>query len=135
MRTTTEHLPGNTSAARTFGREANTVATARRWATETFSAFGAAEELAGVCELLVSELATNAVNHGKGVEYTVVVCPDFWIEVWDESPELPQQREHALDSEGGRGLDLLKMLAPGYQVLEDTTSGGKCVRFRPKGWT
>ncbi|MFF1693103.1 ATP-binding protein [Streptomyces sp. NPDC058257] len=131
---TTKYLPGNTSAARTFGREANSVPTARSWATRTYSDFGAAEELVGVCELLVSEVVTNAVEHGKGDEYTVVVCRDFWIEVWDESPELPQQREHALDSEGGRGLDLLKMLAPGYQVLEDSTRGGKCVRFQPKGW-
>ncbi|MEU9050135.1 ATP-binding protein [Streptomyces sp. NPDC048384] len=131
----TDHLPGQSSAARTFDREANTVPTARSWTRRIYTQLGAAEDLLDACALLISEVVTNAVLHGAGAQYTVVVESDLWISVWDESPALPRHREHALTSEGGRGLELLEMLAPGYQVIEDTTRGGKCVRFQPKGWT
>ncbi|MFE7119492.1 ATP-binding protein [Streptomyces sp. NPDC057654] len=90
------------------------------------------QDLVELCGLLVSEAVTNAVRHGAGKEFTVVVLPDLWIEVWDESPVLPRLRVVALDSEGGRGMQLMEMCAPGYQVLE--TAAGKAVRFLPKGW-
>ncbi|MFD9815156.1 ATP-binding protein [Streptomyces sp. NPDC059080] len=132
---TTENLPGTTSATRTFDRRPNTVPTARSWTTQTYVGFGAAEETVGTCRLLISEVITNAVNYGEGAEYIVVVYPDLWIEVWDEASALPHRREqNDLLSEGGRGLELLEGLAPGFQVIPDLVRGGKCVRFQPKGW-
>ncbi|MCT2594491.1 ATP-binding protein [Streptomyces sp. N2-109] len=132
MRTTDK--PGQTSAAREFDREANTVPMARSWVTSVYADFDASKEVVDVCALLVSEVVTNAVVHGKGEKYVVVVCPDLWIEVWDEAPELPHRRAHAVDSTFGRGIELLEMLAPGYQVVQDTTRGGKEVRFLPRRW-
>lgn len=90
------------------------------------------QDLVELCGLLVSEAVTNAVRHGAGEEFTVVVLADLWIEVWDDSPVLPRRRVADPDSEGGRGLQLLELCAPGYQVLE--TTGGKALRFLPKGW-
>ncbi|MEU3979660.1 ATP-binding protein [Streptomyces sp. NPDC026672] len=127
------HLPSQFQAARTFCREANTVPTARSWTRKFYADLGADEDLLDTCALLITEVAANAVVHGAGDEYTVTVGSDLWIEVWDESPLLPRHREHDLTSEGGRGLDLLEMLAPGYKVVEDAIRGGKCVRFQPKG--
>jgi anti-sigma regulatory factor (Ser/Thr protein kinase) len=105
---------------------------ARSWAWKRCAEFGVSEELVDTYKLLISETATNAVTHSGGEEYTVVVCPDGWIEVWDDSPKLPRQKPHDLDSLGGRGLELLELLAPGYLVVEDAKRGGKCVRFLPK---
>ncbi|MEW1922235.1 ATP-binding protein [Streptomyces sp. NPDC088360] len=131
---TDEHLPGQTSAARSFVRKSNSVPTARSWATGICESFGVTDDLLETCKLLISEVVTNAVTHGDGDEYTVVVARDLWFEVWDEGEELPRRREHDLDSEGGRGLDLLDLLAPGYEVLTDHVRGGKGVRFQPKGF-
>ncbi|MGW1180168.1 ATP-binding protein [Streptomyces drozdowiczii] len=127
-----EHLPGGASEARTFASEPNSVPTARSWATKVCEGFGVAEDLLDTYRLLVSEVVTNAVTHGQSPDYTVVVRLDGWVEVWDAGRELPRKRQHDLESEGGRGLDLLELLAPGYQVLQDGTRGGKCVRFLPK---
>lgn len=121
-----------TSAARTFARVVNSVPLARRWATGVCEDAGVSDDLLETYKLLVSEVVTNAVKHGGGDEYTVVVCPDLWIEVWDDGVNLPSQRAHTVDSPGGRGLDLLELLAPGYEVRHDWDRGGKCVRFLPK---
>ncbi|WP_432092605.1 ATP-binding protein [Streptomyces sp. bgisy100] len=131
---TTRRMQGRIAAARTFDRKANTVPKARSWTRRIYVNFGAPEELLDACALLISEVAANAVLHGAGATYTVTVAPDLWIEVWDASPLLPRHREHELTSEGGRGLELLELLAPGYQVIKDTPRGGKCVRFPPKRW-
>ncbi|WP_328749334.1 MULTISPECIES: ATP-binding protein [unclassified Streptomyces] len=131
----TDQVPSQIQATRTFDREADTVPTARSWTTGIYTELGATEDLLDACALLISEVVTNAVLHGAGTEYTVVIKSDLWISVWDASPVLPRHREHALTSEGGRGLELLEMLAPGYTVEEDATRGGKCVCFQPKGWT
>ncbi|MGW5820614.1 ATP-binding protein [Streptomyces noursei] len=129
---TEEHRMERSSVARSFARETNSVPQARHWATKVYAEAGVDQDMVELCGLLVSEAVTNAVRHSAGTEFTVVVLPDLWIEVWDDSPVLPRRREAALDSEGGRGLQLMEMCAPGYQVLE--TTAGKAVRFLPKGW-
>lgn len=131
---TSEHHAGTSTVAKAFARVDNSVPEARRWAKQVYADAGANEEMVEVCALLVSEAVTNAVKHGAGPQCTVVVLPDLWIEVWDDSPMLPHRRLVDSDSEGGRGLELMENLAPGYQVLHDATSGGKAVRFLPKGW-
>ena len=48
-------------------------ATARRFVTDTLTAWGCAH-LADECQLVVSELATNAVRHSQG-DFTVSISP------------------------------------------------------------
>ncbi|WNI17648.1 ATP-binding protein [Actinacidiphila sp. ITFR-21] len=116
----------------TFARRPETVAAAREWAVEVYAAFGGL--LRDLCELLVSEVATNAVVHGAGDEYRVTVHPDLRIEIWDASPAKPRRRHSTETSIGGRGLEMLAAWAPGYTVCADEELGGKSVCFEPKGW-
>jgi anti-sigma regulatory factor (Ser/Thr protein kinase) len=73
--------------------------------------------------LLVSELVTNAVVHGRGeVEFVLsyrdgVVC----IEVRDASPARPRARRPAPDEEHGRGLLLVTALAGAWGTSQDGT--------------
>ncbi len=115
-----------------FACRPDTVAIARSWATKVYALAGGADPDA--CELLVSEVATNAVLHGGGPEYTVSVLNDLSIAVWDSSSAMPQTRVTDEESTCGRGLQLLELLAPGYEVIPDNAQGGKTIRFTPKGW-
>jgi anti-sigma regulatory factor (Ser/Thr protein kinase) len=119
-------------ASTAFERRPETVACARSWAAKVYADAGG--PLPDLCELLVSEVATNAVVHGSGEEYRVSVRADLRIEVWDASSAQLQLRESDAESMGGRGLRMLAMCAPGYTVSVDEELGGKTVCFEPKGW-
>ncbi|MGV9456357.1 ATP-binding protein [Streptomyces sp. NPDC003635] len=76
-------------------------------------------------ELLLTELATNALRHGKGREVKVRVLlrgARCVIEVADGSPTRPEPRHAALDDEGGRGLLLVESLAAEWGVSQDGTT-------------
>lgn len=122
-------------AERTFPCTPDQVGPARRWAASVYAEAG---EDPDTCRLLVSEMATNAVMHTESSEFRVRVHPtELWVEVCDQSWETPHRRPttERLDdgtsepSEHGRGLELLEMLAPGYEIL--LRDGEKGVRFRP----
>ncbi|MES4908225.1 MULTISPECIES: ATP-binding protein [unclassified Streptomyces] len=130
MRTDQHDAYGEMSATARFAREPKSVALARNWAVQAYSDAGGSE--VDVCELLVSEVATNSVNYAEGPEFEVRVRSDLWIEVWDASRQEPQRRVANEQSTGGRGLELLELLAPGYTV--DIGPDGKTVCFLPKGW-
>ncbi|WP_326745326.1 ATP-binding protein [Streptomyces sp. NBC_01760] len=115
-----------------FACRPDTVAEARSWATKLYALAGGA--VPDACELLVSEVATNAVLHAGGPEYTVSVLNDLSIAVWDHSSAMPQRRVTDEESTCGRGLALLELLAPGYTVSPNEELGGKIVRFMPKAW-
>lgn len=132
MHTEQHQADGNEVASSTFDRSPETVANARTWAAKVYRGYGG--PLPDLCELLVSEVATNAVMHGDGEEYRVTVYPDFCIEVWDASPLRPRRRHAKADATSGRGLELLDDCAPGYTVHADEVLGGKTVCFKPKGW-
>ncbi|MEU6484282.1 ATP-binding protein [Streptomyces sp. NPDC046887] len=106
------------------------VSEARRWVRGTYAALLA--ELFQTCELLVSEVATNAVTHTDSGTFRVrLFSPGLRIEVWDESPSLPERRAASPLAEGGRGLALLELLAPGYTV-DALGPLGKVVCFTPQ---
>jgi anti-sigma regulatory factor (Ser/Thr protein kinase) len=132
MHTEQHQADGDEVASSAFDRRPETVANARSWAAKVYRGYGG--PLPDLCELLVSELATNAVVHGRGEEYRVTVYPDFCIEVWDASPVRPKRRHAETDATGGRGLELLEACAPGYTVFADEVLGGKTVCFAPKEW-
>lgn len=108
--------PSSAMAARRFARDV-----LRRWRE------GDSTDLV---QLLVSELVTNAVLHaGSKVEVSVRHRGEWLrVEVTDESPVLPGQREFDADASTGRGLALVDMLADDWGV-EPIPDDGKVVWF------
>jgi anti-sigma regulatory factor (Ser/Thr protein kinase) len=80
--------------------------------------------------LLVSELVTNAVQHGAGlVVLTVISTPSVLrVNVFDEGERRPQARMASPDEPWGRGLLLVDRLALAWGV-EDGAVLGKTVWF------
>jgi len=85
------------------------------------------------CVLLVSEVATNVVQHARTVYEVRVIQEGDWarVEVADGSGVLPAVRDLAEDGDRGRGLLLLQRLSSAWGVEERTT--GKCVWFEVVG--
>ncbi|MGX1268067.1 ATP-binding protein [Streptomyces phaeoluteigriseus] len=82
-------------------------------------------DLIDPAELLLTELATNALRHGKGCDIGVRVFfrdDRCVIEVDDGSPARPELRHAAVDEEGGRGLLLVDTLAKEWGVSSDGTT-------------
>ncbi|MBW8485335.1 ATP-binding protein [Actinomadura parmotrematis] len=80
---------------------------------------------------VASELVTNAYRHaaGAGERITVrvyVSAAGPVLEVWDPSPELPEERPLDLVSTSGRGLAMVGLITGGWGV-NPLASGGKSV--------
>lgn len=101
--------------------------TARAHVRAVLAGWGLAD-LAEVCELVVSELATNAVEASTGptgrLLYVNGRMPVVWvrlfsdgvrliIEVWDQAMGFPALRRAASDAEAGRGLHLVDAVTRG----------------------
>jgi anti-sigma regulatory factor (Ser/Thr protein kinase) len=77
-------------------------------------------ELAETTELLVSELATNAVRASHALISPVIrlgLASDHCcvlIRVWDGGDQMPVRQDASLDSECGRGLLLVESLSAGW---------------------
>jgi anti-sigma regulatory factor (Ser/Thr protein kinase) len=89
-----------------------TVSAARTWACATLAGWSV-EPLAEVAELLVSELVTNALRHARGpIELTALMLDHvLTLAVSDTDQPLPRLRKAKDADEGGRGLQLVAMLA------------------------
>ncbi|MFC4062274.1 ATP-binding protein [Planomonospora corallina] len=96
---------------------------ARRFVTTFLSGWPVAE----TAELIVSELATNAVRHSASGRFggrflvTLQAGQDrLWLGVLDEGgPSSPVLRPDGPDDEGGRGLLLVSVLADSWGVHGD----------------
>jgi anti-sigma regulatory factor (Ser/Thr protein kinase) len=81
-------------------------------------------------QLLTSELATNAVVHGR-TDFTVKV--ELWdervrVEVRDSNRRIPRAgRDLPVDATSGRGLPLVDVIAPAWGV--ESIGDGKSVWF------
>lgn len=117
-----------TSAATTLPPQVTSVPAARRFVCETLVAW----HLPGACdaaEMLVSELATNAVLHAR-TTFTVEVVLDgnaVVVRVADGSAAPARPRSYGTDSTTGRGLRLIATLAVRWGV--DPRNPGKAVWF------
>ena len=80
--------------------------------------------------LLVSEVATNALLHGRGeVRLTVAQTAErLRVEVADASDLMPVRRNASYLAEGGRGLALLDQLSDRWGV-DALPARGKVVWF------
>ena len=79
--------------------------------------------------LMVSELVTNAVLHGRP-PIMVMIHGAQWgvqVSVLDNQPDQPVLRPHSLDATGGRGLQVIDALATAWGVRN--RPGGKAVWF------
>lgn len=119
----------------------NAVGSARRHARALLPIWGYGS-LLDSCELLVSELVTNAVKastaradtrHGERRDQLRVIklrmfptVTSVFIEVWDCNPEPPVCKDQSLDAEGGRGLFLVDLLSARWNVYFPDV-GGKIV--------
>jgi anti-sigma regulatory factor (Ser/Thr protein kinase) len=76
--------------------------------------------LAEPTELLVSELATNAIRASAGLLSPVIrLClasdrHGIVVRVWDGNDRMPARRDTGPDSECGRGLLLVESLSTGW---------------------
>ncbi|MFG2222376.1 ATP-binding protein [Streptomyces sp. NPDC048644] len=91
---------------------------------------------ADTVRLIVSELATNAVQHtlGRSPVFTVELRLDrdeqLRIGVTDSHPRWPQRLPAAVQQDNGRGLVIIRFLAAeagGRLRVEPTHQGGKTV--------
>lgn len=108
-------------------RAATSAHAARRFADSTLEAW----RLVAVrdsAELVVSELASNAVRHAFGPCITVLLAEaDGWVRlgVADESVALPREMDFTDDAESGRGLMIVSMLTARWSTI--TAPFGKVV--------
>lgn len=82
-------------------------------------------DLGEVTELLLTELATNALRHGSGPDIGVRISmrdDHLKIEVKDGSPSRPTLRHAEYDDEGGRGLLLVECMSDVWGVSDDGTT-------------
>ncbi|MFJ4084903.1 ATP-binding protein [Streptomyces iakyrus] len=96
----------------------------RRIARASLTHWGRPDLIEAV-ELLLTELATNALRHGSGPDVGVRVSMQdnhLKIEVNDGSPVRPVLRHAEVDDEGGRGLLLVESMAETWGVSDDGTT-------------
>jgi signal transduction histidine kinase len=125
-----------------LSREPAQVGCAREQARAAVARWGLREH-ADLAELIVSELATNAIRYGHGMIY---VCVSYArghlrVDVHDGAAGRPARRQATPDDESGRGLALLDGLIELHGgrrgVATDITGRGKTVyvtiRLNPPG--
>jgi hypothetical protein len=100
--------------------------------------------LAETVELLVSEIATNAVNASAGAASgqsggpragglpVLQLClasdrRNVLVQVWDSSRETPLRQDMAIEAESGQGLLLVEHLSAQWGCYLPEASAGKVV--------
>ncbi|MFH8570615.1 ATP-binding protein [Streptomyces sp. NPDC017993] len=114
------------------------VTAARRYVLEVLGEWGlpADADIADSLRLIVSELATNAVQHtfGQSPTFTVEMRLDrdehLRIGVTDSHPRWPRRLPAAVQQDNGRGMVIIRYLAAeagGRLTVVPTECGGKTV--------
>ncbi|MFE2046049.1 ATP-binding protein [Streptomyces sp. NPDC059477] len=125
-------------ASVTLPSDPASVSGARGYAVDTLAEWGLPpdSDLADSVRLIVSELATNAVQHTFGQSPTFTV--DLKLErdellrigVTDSHPRFPKRLPAAVQQDNGRGLVIIRWLAAecgGKLRVRPTAEGGKTV--------
>ncbi|MEU9624145.1 ATP-binding protein [Streptomyces sp. NPDC088251] len=125
-------------ASVTLPSEPVSVAAARRYVDRVLTEWGlaAGTEFADSIRLIVSELATNAVQHTFGQSPTFTVDlrlereEELRLGVTDSHPRRPRRLPAAVQQDNGRGLVIVRCLAKecgGRLAVTPTADGGKTV--------
>jgi anti-sigma regulatory factor (Ser/Thr protein kinase) len=116
------------SQTRHYSPEPASVTSARRFVVDCLR--GYPQELTDRAELLVSELATNALRH-TGTEFTVTITSSeelIRVEVTDPAAGKPHRRHPARLEPNGRGLHIVDALSDSWEVVPARPQG-KTVSF------
>lgn len=120
-------LPAEAVGDWTLPREPKSVGRARELARRQLESWGL-ESLVDTVELLVSELATNALRYGEGeIRLRLLRDRTLVCEVWDAGLVQPRRRRARDTDEGGRGLQLVGLLSAAWGSRR--TPRGKTVWF------
>ena len=86
-------------------------------------------------QLLVSELATNAIRHGTPpIRLSLRLDRDrLRVEVTDSSPSLPELSDPGPEQASGRGLQIVQLLAARWGANASPRRLGKTVWFELSG--
>lgn len=127
-----EIAAGNLPFTCRLSRDPVEIGRARELAREAVIRWGLHQH-AGLAELIITELATNALRHGAGpIEIGLSYSGgDLWAGVHDDGAGRPVRRQATADDEQGRGLELLDGLIDLYggarEVVDDRDGPGKTV--------
>ncbi|MGC5346495.1 ATP-binding protein [Streptomyces sp. DT171] len=111
---------------------------ARTYVADTLTDWGLPRdtEIAGTIRLIVSELATNAVQHtaGRSPAFTVDLRLErdeqLHLGVTDSDPRRPRRLPAAVRQDNGRGMVIIRTLTKewgGRLTITPTADGGKTV--------
>lgn len=125
-------------ASVTLPSDPASVSAARTYVAGVLSEWGLPNdaEIGETVRLIVSELATNAVQHtaGQSPTFTVDIALDrdehLHIGVTDSHPRLPKRLPAAVQQDNGRGLVIIRWLTAecgGRLSMRPTREGGKTV--------
>jgi two-component sensor histidine kinase len=125
-------------ASVTLPSEPVSVSAARGYVLQTLAEWGLAadSDVAETIRLIVSELATNAVQHtfGQSPTFTVDLALDrdeqLRIGVTDSHPRFPKRLPAAVQQDNGRGMVIIRWLTAecgGRLHVRPTREGGKTV--------
>ncbi|MGV9291730.1 ATP-binding protein [Streptomyces sp. NPDC003719] len=125
-------------ASVTLPSDPASVAAARTYAVGTLAEWGlpAEAEMSETVRLIVSELATNAVQHtlGQSPTFTLDLVLDrderLCVGVTDSHPRLPKRLPAAVQQDNGRGMVIIRWLTAecgGRLRVRPTRQGGKTV--------
>ncbi|MEU6757638.1 ATP-binding protein [Streptomyces sp. NPDC046685] len=125
-------------ASVTLPSDPASVSAARRYVAEVLTEWGLPDdaETADSIRLIVSELATNAVQHTFGQSPTFTVDLRLERQEWlrvgvtDSHPRWPRRLPAAVQQDNGRGMVIIRWLAAeagGRLSVSPTEDGGKTV--------
>ncbi|MER5220964.1 MULTISPECIES: ATP-binding protein [Streptomyces] len=125
-------------ASVTLPSDPASVSTARTYVVDVLAEWGLPPdtEVADTVRLIVSELATNVVQHtlGQSPTFTVDLALDrdeqLCIGVTDSHPRFPKRLPAAVQQDNGRGMVIIRFLTAecgGKLTVRPTREGGKTV--------